>query len=261
MMCDARLELAIDAAREAGLLTLEYFRRDDVEVQRKRDDSPVTIADRRAEEYLRRRIAEAFPQDAIRGEEGDDRPGESGFRWLVDPIDGTKSFIHGVPLYATLVAVEHEGESVLGVIEVPALGERVYAATGRGAWHVVGEASPQPAKVSACPRLAEGLFLTSSVATFDRLGLRGVYDRLQASARLARTWGDGYGYFLVATGRAALMVDPAMEVWDAGPMLPILQEAGGTFTDWQGRATIHGGRGVGTNGMVFEEVMELLGSR
>lgn len=257
----SRLQLAIDAAREAGRVTLEYFNRDDLKVERKHDNTPVTIADRQAEEYLRRRIAEAFPDDAIHGEEFSDTPGGSGFRWLLDPIDGTKSFIYGVPLYATLVAVEHKGESVLGVIEIPALGERVYAATGQGAWHVVADRAPRPARVSSCPRLGEGLFVTSAVATYDRIGRRDAYDRLQASASVTRSWGDGYGYLLVATGRAALMVDPMMEQWDAGPLPPILQEAGGTFTDWEGNKTTRGGCGVGTNGAVFHEVMELLGRR
>jgi histidinol phosphatase-like enzyme (inositol monophosphatase family) len=217
------------------------------------------VADREAEALLRRRITEQFPDDAIHGEELDDRPGRSGFRWILDAIDGTKSFIHGVPLYATLVAIEQEGQPVAGVIRIPALDECVYAAVGQGAWYVRGGDSPRPARVSECPRLAEGLFVTSEVASFDRKGLRAAYDRLQAVARLSRTWGDAYGYLLVATGRAELMVDPDMEVWDAGPMLPILSEAGGTFTDWRGRARIDSGNGVATNGRVFDEVMALVG--
>jgi histidinol-phosphatase len=128
-----RLALAIEAAREAGQITLEYFRRDDLEVELKCDDTPVTAADRRAEQCLRQRIATAFPDDGILGEELGERPGTSGFRWIVDPIDGTKSFIHGVPLFGTLIGLEREGESVLGVIRIPALDECVYAARGLGA--------------------------------------------------------------------------------------------------------------------------------
>lgn len=218
----------------------------------------MTVADRRAEEYLRRHIAQRFPQDAIHGEEYDDQPGQSGFRWLLDPIDGTKSFIHGVPLYATLVSVEHEGESIVGVIEIPALNESIHAALGEGAWHVTGGNAPRRARVSTCPRLSEGLYLTSEARTFDEIGRREVHSCFEAAAHLARSWGDAYGYLLVATGRAELMVDPAMELWDAGPLLPILREAGGTFTDWQGTPTIHGGQGLATNGLVFEEAMALL---
>jgi histidinol phosphatase-like enzyme (inositol monophosphatase family) len=253
-----RLELALTAAREAGQITLEYFRRDDLVVDLKSDDTPVTAADRRAEEHLRSRIAETFAEDAILGEELPDRPGSSGFRWILDPIDGTKSFIHGVPLYGTLIGIEHEGEPVLGVIRIPALDECVYAATGQGAWYLHGNEPPRPAKVSQCGTLAKGLFLTSEVATFDTAGRRDAYERLQAAARLSRSWGDCYGYLMVATGRAEVMVDPIVAVWDLAPLLPILEEAGGTFTDWQGRRTIHSGQAIATNGKVFEEVLGLV---
>ena len=252
-----RLELALSAAREAGGLTLRYFRRDDLKVDRKGDDSPVTAADREAEAHLRRRIAEAFPDDAILGEELPERAGISGFRWILDPIDGTKSFIHGVPLYGTLIGVEYRGESVVGVNLIPALDQCVYAAREQGAWYVSGDKPPVPAKVSECPRLAEGLFLTSEVANFDKTGRRRVYDRLQEAARLTRTWGDCYGYLMMAIGRAEVMVDPIMEVWDAAALLPILEEAGGTFTDWQGRPTIYSGEGIATNGRILDEVLAI----
>lgn len=253
-----RLELALQAGREAGAITLEYFRRSDLQIERKGDDSPVTQADRRAEEHLRCRIAQAFPADGILGEEFPEQPGRSGYRWILDPIDGTKSFIHGVPLYGTLMGVEYGGRSVLGVILLPALDEYVYAAVGQGAWHVRADQPAQPARVSTCGRLAEGLFVTSEVANFDRIGRRDAYDRLQAACRLARTWGDCFGYVLVATGRAEVMVDPIMNLWDAAALQPILEEAGGTFTDWQGRPTIHSGQGIATNGRVLAEVLSLV---
>ena len=157
-----------------------------------------------------------------------------------------------------MVAVEHEGRSILGVVLFPALGEWIYASEGKGAWRVSGRQPPRPAKVSRQNRLSDGLFLTSEVASFDSIGRRDVYDSLQAAAWLSRTWGDCYGYFLVATGRAAVMVDPVMNVWDAAAVLPILQEAGGTFTDWQGRATIHSGQGIATNGLVLDEVLAII---
>jgi histidinol-phosphatase len=255
---ESRLALAVEAAKEAGRITLEYFRRDDLNVELKCDDTPVTAADRRAEEHLRRRIAAAFPNDAILGEEMAELPGTSGFRWILDPIDGTKSFIHGVPLYSTLIGVEREGRSVVGVIRIPALDECVYAARGLGAWYVQADESPRPARVSARQSLASSLFLTSEVLTFDKTGRRAAFDRLQTAARLTRTWGDGYGYMMVATGRADLMVDPAMALWDAAALAPILEEAGGTFTDWQGNPSYQAGEGVATNGRLLQELLPLL---
>ena len=135
--------------------------------------------------------------------------------------------------------MECEGQSVLGVIRIPALDECVYAARGQGAWYVAGRRNRRGRRASRSgSRLAKALFLTSEVINFDKTGRRAAYDRLQAAARLTRTWGDGYGYLMVATGRADVMVDPIMALWDAAALPPILEEAGGTFTDWQGNPTI-----------------------
>jgi histidinol phosphatase-like enzyme (inositol monophosphatase family) len=256
----SRLAFAVEAARAAGRVTLPYFRRTDLNVELKGDDTPVTIADRQAEHYLRERIETAFPGDGILGEELGERPGTSGFRWILDPIDGTKSFIHGVPLYSCLVAVECDGESVLGVIAVPALDECVYAARGLGAWYLQGEQPPEAARVSRHQPLSKALFVTSEVITFDRHDRRAAYHRLESAARLTRTWGDGYGYLMVATGRADVMVDPCMAIWDAAPLPPILEEAGGTFTDWQGNPTHTASEGVATNALLLPEVLRTLAS-
>lgn len=253
-----RLNLARDAAREAGRHILQYFRRDDLQVDLKQDASPVTIADREAEQLLRQRIAAAFPQDGILGEELGEQPGNSGFRWILDPLDGTKSFIHGVPLFGVLIGIEHAGQSRIGVIDLPATDEMVYAAQGQGAWHVRGSQSPQPARVSKTKALADGMFCTSGISGFHKRGAWPFFERLTKAAKLSRTWGDAYGYMLVATGQAEAMVDPVMNLWDAAPLLPILQEAGGTFTDWQGRATTTAGEGIATNALVLDEVLRLV---
>ncbi len=255
---EERLNLAVDIAREAGWIAMEYFGNPDLRVDRKADDSPVTAADRRVEEHLRHRIADAFPDDSILGEELPDRTGGSPFRWILDPIDGTRSFIHGVPLFGTLVGMEFEDQPVLGVIRIPATNECVYATRGEGAWYVRGDAPPRPARVSACEQLAEGIFLSSEIKLWWDMGQEGAFRRLQSTARLVRTWGDCYGYMLVATGRAELMVDPQMAVWDTAPLLPILEEAGGTFTDWHGNPTIRGGNGIGANGRILDEVLGLI---
>jgi histidinol phosphatase-like enzyme (inositol monophosphatase family) len=249
-----RFELARSAARAAGQLTLEYFRRD-VRIDRKADGSPVTMADREAEQLLRDQIARAFPGDGIVGEEYAETKGSSGFRWILDPIDGTKSFICGVPLYGTLVGVERDGRSEIGVIYMPGLDECVYAQRGFGAWYERSGAAAQPARTSSCVHLAEGLLVTSQVDSFAHRNAWFVYQQLEKAASITRTWGDCYGYLLVATGRAAVMIDPQMNLWDAAAVQPILEEAGGTFTDWQGEPTIASGDGIGTNGHVLHEVL------
>ncbi len=258
-----RLATAVAIALEAGAETLKFFRRKDLQIDRKADNSPVTAADRASETLLRERIAEAFPDDAILGEEFGETPGKSHFRWILDPIDGTKSFIHGAPLYTTLVAVTHTAagqaeEPLLGVIHAPATGETVYAATGGGCWYRLGDSPPTRSQVSAVKALSESLLLTTDVASFgeDRqTDALDVYLNLHKQARLARTWGDAYGYLLVATGQAEVMIDAELSLWDAAALKPIIQEAGGSFTDWQGRATVHTGDAVATNGLVTEQVL------
>jgi histidinol-phosphatase len=254
-----RLDWAVEIAREAGRLTLEYFRRPNLQVDRKADDSPVTVADRQAEELLRRRIAERFADDGILGEELGLQAGGSGYQWVLDPIDGTKSFIHGVPLYTTLVAVLEGDAARVGVIHAPALGETVYAAAGHGCWYTSDghpAVPPRRANVSTVAYLREGLLLTSEIASFAGERQPDALD-VQRQARLARTWGDGYGYLMVATGRAEVMIDPVMNLWDAAPLQPVIEEAGGRFTDWQGRPTVHSGDAVATNGLVAGEVLAL----
>ena len=253
----SRLKLAQEIARAAGDLTLDFFQQASVQVERKGDDSPVTQADRQAELLMRERIMIAFPDDAIIGEEHGEVAGTSGYQWILDPIDGTKSFIAGVPLYSVLVGVVHDEVSVIGVILVPGLDECVYAAKGQGAWWSKGAAAPRQAKVSDRKRLADGVFVNSQV---DGFATRSAWDadkKLERAAYITRTWGDGYGYLLVATGRVEAMVDPIMNIWDAAAIQPVMEEAGGTFTDWRGNARIDGGEGIGTNGHVLEEVLAI----
>lgn len=250
----SRWKLAQEVACAAGRHTLRYFQQG-VGFERKSDQSPVTIADREAEQLARKMIQEAFPQDALLGEEFGEVAGTSGYRWIIDPIDGTKSFIGGVPLYSTLLGIEHDGQSVVGVIFVPALDEGVHAARGAGAWYFRGNDPEKPAKVSSRERLADGIFVTSQVDSFGKRGAGDVYQALEREAYVTRTWGDGYGYLLVATGRAEVMVDPMMQIWDAAALQPVMEEAGGTFTNWRGEPTIFSGEGIATNGRVLEEVL------
>jgi histidinol phosphatase-like enzyme (inositol monophosphatase family) len=252
------LDFALQAARRAGDVVMPYYQ-GDVGVEIKGDGSPVTLADRGAEQELRRIIRERFPADGVLGEEFGEQPGTSGRRWILDPIDGTKAFVRGVPLFGVLIGLEQDGESVLGVVSMPALDEFVYAARGQGCWWLPSGrkpgSPPRRARVSSVAPLAEGLLLLNSYEYFVKGKRVPAHDRLLRAARHQRGWGDCYGHILVATGRAEVCVDPMMNPWDNAPLLPILQEAGGTFTDWRGKATIHGGDGISTNGAVFDEVM------
>jgi histidinol phosphatase-like enzyme (inositol monophosphatase family) len=253
----ARLDWALQLAEEAGQLTLDYFLSDRFQVSRKSDSSPVTQADLLAEKLLRDRIAERFAEDAIVGEELGVKEGTSGFCWILDPIDGTKSFICGVPLYSQLIGILRDEQSVVGVISVPGLRETVYAAQGGGAWWKRANHPVVPARVSANTNLAEGTFLLSQVDSFAKRGAGEAFLRLQNQAYITRTWGDGYGYLLVATGRADVMVDPIMNVWDAAAILPVMQEAGGAFTDWRGRPRINSGEGIGASRGVLDQVLQI----
>lgn len=258
-----RLKFAREIALEAGNLTLDYFQKSNFKIERKSDSSPVTVADREAELLLRKLIAERFPSDAILGEEFPEVEGTSGYRWIVDPIDGTKSFIHGVPLYGNMVAVELDGRGVIGVVNIPALRELVYAAQGNGCWYQHWDHSGEcdaPAKchVSKQSSLADACFVTSEVQTFYKIDRGSSFEKLDSAVRLTRTWGDCYGYMLVATGRADIMVDPKLSVWDAAAVQPIIEEAGGTFTDWAGQPSIHTGNAVATNGVLHEQVLKTL---
>lgn len=253
-----RLRAMVPIAIDAGNDTRQSFRQPTLVVDVKSDDSPVTIADRRAEEKTRQWVAEQFPDDAIAGEEFDETSGTTGYRWTVDPIDGTKSFICGVPLYSTLLALELDGQPIGGAIVIPALGEAVVAATGMGCFYSPDLKSWSTARVSSQTDLKHAIFVTSEVKTFADRGDADVFERLQAATWLTRTWGDGYGYLMVATGRADLMVDPICNPWDVAAMLPILGESGGRFTDWKGTPTARSGEGIGTNGHLHDAALTLL---
>ena len=246
------LEFAVELARGAGRITLKYFRKKP-ETATKTDGSYVTIADREAEAYMRRQIAERFPHDGILGEEEGESHGRSGRRWIIDPIDGTFAFVHGVSFYGVLIGVEVDEEMSVGVINIPALDEIVFAARGAGCF-----LNGEPTRVSGTERLEDALLLSTDFTACERYGFGKAAEELQARAKTSRTWGDCYGYVLVATGRADIMLDPVMNLWDCAALLPIMEEAGGTFTDWRGARTAYGGNSIATNGLLFDEVMRLV---
>ena len=219
-----------ELARESGDFIRPLFRQPGVAVETKSDESPVTIADRGAEERMRARIAQRFPNHGIIGEEfGSERP-HAEFVWVLDPVDGTKSFISGVPLWGTLIALLHEGQPVLGCIHQPVLNQLML---GDGRETTL---NGTPVRCRATTRIEDSTLLTSDPLNPGKYQKGSGYDALQARAKLVRTWGDCYGYFLVASGWADICLDPIMNPWDIAALVPIIQGSGGTISDWQGGA-------------------------
>ncbi|MCH8275786.1 MAG: histidinol-phosphatase [Armatimonadetes bacterium] len=244
------LRFALEIAEEAGRLVLRYFQ-EDTPVERKADDSPVTQADREAETLIRDRLEKRFPSHSFLGEETGRRDTGSELEWVVDPIDGTKSFIYGVPLFGGLIGLRRAGEPVLGVAHFPALGDTFWAETGLGAFR-----NGERIRVSKVARLEDALIVCGSHAAFiERRRVRGM-NRLARRAFASRTWGDAYGYCMLAEGRAEIMLDPVANPWDLCAPMPIVKEAGGTFTDFGGRDGHEWGEAVATNGLLLQDVVE-----
>lgn len=256
-MLSEYLAFAERTAREAGALTLCYFQTDAASPEFKGDDTPVTIADREAEALIRERIAATYPDHAIVGEEFGESDDVSDHRWIIDPIDGTKSFVHGVPLYGVLLALEISGTVEVGCAYFPALDEIVSAATGLGArWN------GKPCSVSDQTLLDRSICAHIDTAYFARNGKGEAWQRLQQAVYYNAGWCDAYGYLLVATGRAEIMLDPVMAVWDCGPFPPILKEAGGYFGDWAGNeGRIDGGEALATNRHLKDQVVSILSGK
>ncbi|MHC4876809.1 MAG: histidinol-phosphatase [Planctomycetota bacterium] len=255
---EARLDFALNAAERAGEFIMSHYQSPELAVDRKRDASPVTEADRGAEQLIRELLAETYPNDAILGEEFGESEGTSGWRWILDPVDGTKSFIHGVPLFGTLIGLEHGDDQVAGVCRLPALGEVVYAGRGLGAFWQVGSNEPRPARVSEVSDLSEATFCTTTIQGWSRVGREAAFQRFCETAQISRGWGDCYGHALVATGRVDVMVDPLLNAWDCAPLVPIMQEAGGHFVDFAGEVSIHSNNGLSVNAGLKDAALSLL---
>ena len=244
-------DFALHLAWHAGRITLRYFQTD-LETLTKADGTPVTCADREAETWLREAIAARFPDDGIYGEEFGEEEGTSGRTWVLDPIDGTRSFVHGVPLYGVLIGILHDRAPQVGVIHLPGLGETFAAHRGGGC-----QRNGRRVWVSEVTDLSQALLTTSEMpapGTPEAACLENLLRRVG----LRRTWGDCYGYGLVAGGRAEVMVDPEANPWDLAAVQPVVTEAGGKLTDLSGNETIWGGHGVATNGILHEAVLECL---
>ena len=256
---DPRVPLMLSLAERAATVALRHFQSASLTVDTKSDQSPVTAADREIESLLRAEILRDFPSDAILGEEHGEHAGTSGWRWVLDPIDGTISFATGVPLFGTLIGLEHGDRVVAGICAMPALGERVWASAGHGAWwertDVDGTVHRTPARVRRCARLADALVCTTGLEYFERANRTDALVRIAQIAARTRGWSDCYGGMLVATGRADAWFDPVMNPWDSGPFPVILSEAGGVFTDWSGAADIRGGSALACHADLHAELL------
>ena len=254
-----RSKLMLAAAARAGEHSLTFFQRESLAVDWKANSTEVTEADRQGEHVIRGLIESNFPDDAVVGEEHGSREGRSGWTWWIDPIDGTRSFAHGVPLYSVLIGLQYEGRCVAGVIELPALSERVHATQGQGAWwERNGGTLKTPARVSRCDRLDRALMCTTSFDYYKKSGRVETLDRLSNAVGSVRGWSDAYLFALAATGRVDLAIDPVMNPWDNGPFPTIFREAGGVFTSWKGEDRIDGGDGVAANPVLHAQALKLL---
>jgi histidinol phosphatase-like enzyme (inositol monophosphatase family) len=239
----------VDVVRQAGEFTMTHFRAAELEIIRKADGSPVTMADQGAEDLMRKLISARFPDDAILGEEGGDTPGTSGRRWVIDPIDGTEAFTHGVALYSNLLYLEDADGPAIGVINIPAIGEMCWAGRGLGCF-----LNGIPCSVSTKTDLAGSVLSTSGFDYWDE----GMLANARRSGMQMRTWGDGYGYLLVASGRIEVMVDPAINFWDIAPCLVIIPEAGGMLSTAAGEIDVELTSCIATNGLVHDQVIAAL---
>jgi histidinol-phosphatase len=248
------LQLALDAADVADAVTLPFFRRSSLVVETKADESPVTEADRGAEVAIRELLGRQCPGDAVLGEEmgltgGGDR------RWFIDPIDGTRNFVRGVPVWGTLIGLEVSGSMEMGVVSAPALGRRWWAKRGEGAYARTGDGLVEKISVSQRKTLSEAAVSSGSLAHFAQPSLAlQVFNK----AREGRGFGDFWQHMLVAEGAIEVALDPIVSIWDIAPLQVIVEEAGGRLTDFAGERRLDGGSAISTNGMFHDTVVAML---
>ncbi|MFM1804432.1 MAG: Histidinol-phosphatase [Planctomycetota bacterium] len=261
---EPRVSLMLAVAEQAARIALRSFQSTDLDVSEKADASPVTAVDREIESVLKAEILGHFPSDGLLGEEYGAVEGASGWRWIVDPIDGTVSYAAGVPLFGTLIGLEHSGRIRAGICSMPALGERLWAAEARGAWwerrDSSGATARTPARVRTTTPLANALVCTTGLEYFERAGRTPALVAVARSAGRVRGWSDCYGGMLVATGRADAWFDPIMHSWDSGPFPVIFAEAGGRFSDFSGADDVHGGSVVAAAPELHAELLACIQS-
>ena len=252
------LSLAHVLADTADSISMARFRSLDLHVEAKPDLTPVSDADTAVEQALRATLARARPRDGILGEEFGASPSAGNRQWVIDPIDGTKNFIRGVPIWATLIALMEGEEPVVGLVSAPALGRRWWAAVGHGAYAGRHTRAATPIKVSGVRRLADASFCYSSLTGWEEIGLLDAMLDIMRQSWRTRAYGDFYGYMLLAEGALDAMVEPELSLWDMAALYPIVTEAGGTFTDLTGKPGVWGGNALATNGRLHEDLLSRL---
>ncbi|MEW6234904.1 MAG: inositol monophosphatase family protein [Candidatus Omnitrophota bacterium] len=246
------LAFAIEMAENAGKIILQYYQKE-IQVDSKPDNSPVTIADRSAEEFLRAEIGKRFPDDAILGEEFGVKDGHSGFRWILDPIDGTKSFVRGVPLFGCMIALERDGKSLLGVVRFPVLGDTIAALSGEGCF-----LNGNRCRASQTREVSKASIMMQPPNAIMRYQGEKALLRLLRDTGVQYTYADCYGFLLVAAGRADAIYEPKMNIWDTAPLFPIIEEAGGRISSLDGDRALTMKNSLASNGILHEALCEIL---
>jgi histidinol phosphatase-like enzyme (inositol monophosphatase family) len=241
-------------ADESGKIIRQYFRTN-ISIENKSDQSPVTIADKHAEEKMREMIMKEFPLHGIIGEEFGKYNEEAEYQWVLDPIDGTKSFICGTVTFGTLIALMKNGEPILGVINQPVLNEYLIGDNS------TSELNGKKVKVRECKNLSESVLLTTDHLNIGQFQNLQAFENLMRQVKYYRMWGDCYGYYLVATGFADIMLDPIMSTWDLMALIPVIRGAGGNITDYYGKDPVKGNSIVATSGIIHDEVIKILNSK
>ena len=254
----ADLDLALDLAARADVITADRFGALDLHVEHKPDLTPVSDADVAVESALREVLAKHRPHDSIFGEEHGGEPSRTGRQWVIDPIDGTKNFVRGVPVWASLIALLQDGVPVVGVVSAPALGRRWWAATGLGAHTRFGDGPARDISVSGVKDLGEASLSFSSLSGWAERGLRERFVALTDAVWRVRAYGDFFSYCLLAEGAVDVAAEPEVKLWDLAPLDILVREAGGEFTNIEGTPGPHGGSAVATNGRLHSMTLSYL---
>jgi histidinol-phosphatase len=255
-----RLAFAAANTMPCAKLALQWFGKDTYTPDDKADGTPVTIADKTIETELRKRISNNFPNDGILGEEFPDKDGTNDYQWVIDPIDGTISFVQGIPLFGTMLALLKNGTPVLGAIAMPCLDELVYAATGLGCFHQTIDNPPAPARVSQVDQLSDALVNTTAMTYFTTPKLRALYEQIDAASKHTRGFPDCYGIVLLATGRVDAVIEPTVALWDIASVPTIIHEAGGISTDITGKETVYTNSILAATPKVHSDLLKLIDS-